>query len=130
MLKDALKDFDIEREEFAFLLEPTMYNANNFKVKIPKLMPKIPTRVAVANEVYNTKIFCNDKSCSPGVANRVKTQTYINLPRMGLGNLASAGSWDGQNFIGVIPEGTRFLCTVISKNIREIYISHAMIGGR
>lgn len=130
MLKDALKDFDIEREEIAFLLEPTMYNARSFKVRIPKLMPLIPYRVADIHEVYNTNIFCNDKPCRPGVAKRVMLQTYINIPRLGLSNLSTAGSWEDGNFVGIMPVGTRFLCNVISKNIREIYINSVMTGGR
>lgn len=130
MLKDALKDFDIEREEIAFLLEPTMYNSPVFKVRIPKLMPLIPYRVADIHEVYNTNIFCNAKECRPGAPKRVILQTYLTIPRLGLSNLSTAGSWDRDNYVGIMPVYTKFICNVISKNIREIYINSVMTGGR
>ena len=125
MLQDGLQDFDIEKEEYGYLMEEAHYTSNKFKIKIPKLMPLID-QIYDIKESYNPNIFINSDECKLPNINRVTTQNYLTISRTGYSNLAGAGSWDNNNFIGVIPKGQRFLCTVIGQNIRQIFITDAI----
>ena len=119
MLQNGLIDFDIEKEEYGYLIEEAHYTNKQFKIKIPKLMPLI-------NQSYNTNIFVNDSDCELPNINRVITQNYLTINRAGYSNLAGAGNWNGNQFIGNIHVGQRFLCTVIGGNIRQIFITDAI----
>lgn len=125
MLQNALTEFDIEKEEYGYLIESSHYTNKSFKIKIPKLMPLVNQNYDI-RESYNTNIFENDSGCKLPNINRVTTQNYLSINRAGYSNLAGAGSWNGNEFIGIIPAGQRFLCTIIGQNIRQIFITDAI----
>lgn len=125
MLQDALVDFDIEKEEYGYLMEASHYTNKSFKIRIPKLMPLINQNCDI-RESYNTNIFENDSECKLPNINKVTTQNYLTINRAGYSNLAGAGSWNDDEFIGTISAGQRFLCTIIGQNIRQIFITDAI----
>lgn len=125
MLQNGLSDFDIEKEEYGYLMEEAHYTNKKFKIKIPKIMPLINQNSDI-RESYNVNIFANDSECKLPPINRVTTQNYLTINRAGYSNLAGAGNWNGEEFIGNIPVGQRFLCTVIGGNLRQIFITDAI----
>ena len=110
-----LKDLLINHAEYAYVYEKQKYYARSFKVRVPKLMPKVPR---VGSKIsFNKNIFINDAACKPNVSNSIYTQGYITIPRSPNCNLhhkADRHSW-------IHPE-TQLTCNCMNNNIRDLNI--------
>ncbi len=110
-----LKDLMFNQGEYAYLYEKQKYYAKNFKVRVPKLMPKVPKNGSKV--LFNKNIFINDAACKPNVFNSITTQGYITIPRSpncSLQHKADKYGWIYPNL--------QLTCNCMNNNIRDLNI--------
>ena len=123
MLQQTLSKYKIENNEYAYLLEPTMYNNISFKCSIPKLMPFIPRdNPRELTKGFNTGILINSSDTKPHIRTSIKTVNYMEIDRLSFADLSQMGNWNGGSFVGVLPTNTKFLCMVVNNDINNIHI--------
>jgi hypothetical protein len=116
---EALEEYDINQFEYCFNLSDNGYWVDYFLINIPKLMPLIPrAKPATTNIVIDNNIFVNASDCKPTTSSTITTQNYLTLPRFW--NTDFRHKKDANDNI---PEGERFLCCIVDKNIRDIHLT-------
>jgi hypothetical protein len=115
----GLESYNVDTFEYAYLVESEKYDADTFKLHIPKLMPNIASSTAdYPIQVNKTNLFENAKSCTPTVDSVIYGQRYITVPR-----------FPGDDFkvradktTGKLKVGTKFIVMVMNRNIKDLII--------
>lgn len=110
----SISDLQLDQMEYCFTIGDQLYYNNVFAVHFPKLMPLVQKGSTI---VFNRNILVNDTKCKPTLANSIKTQNFISIPRSencNLKYLANGGY--------MVPNGTRLTCSCNGNNLQDMCI--------
>jgi hypothetical protein len=115
----ALEEYDINLFEYGFNTDYRGHGSGSFSMNIPKLMPLIARGApATSNVVFNNNIFVNADDCKPAASASVAIQNYLTVRRFRNTDFSTK-----QDSNGCIPSGSKFICCIMDKNIKDIFLT-------
>lgn len=119
MLTDAIKEYDVDQFEYAFLVTGANVNDWWFNMYIPTLMPNIPKAPAKKRCVnFNPNIFVNASDCRPSCNGHIDIMNYIPVRRF-----HNTSFWYCSDKYGNVGSGQKFIVCIMGKNPRDVFLT-------